>query len=177
MIPTAHRAEYSLALKTTIKRAWNVLPSMRPKAQEFLHRIRKEQNNEGEDEEDNPEVERGDGDVEDPQLVREAILNLLQSSNDNDNLEKVKSKPLIDQDGDSAVLREIKTQERSQSVEEVGVVEVKEESKVGSITCLLSARELLPEYLTWSTWLAGTQRPIVVGGTSRGYLLCWNEKV
>jgi len=171
IIPNEHCTEYSLALKTTFKRAWSSDPSLRPTAQEFLRRIRKEQNNEGDDEDDSLEVEIPEGEDEDSE--KEIILDQLRALLADSSSETEEKELIVDVGDSAAILREIKTRERSQSVEEVSVVEVKEAARVGSITCLLRAGE----YVTLSRRFRGTESPIVVGGTSKGYLLCWNEKV
>ena len=165
------RHEYSGSLKGALKKAWHSHPANRPTAQEFLDRIRKDQFPFGDsnDEEDEDIIEKEEDDKEDIQSVRDEIMSLLRGG------DKGKDVDDVDQDVEiNTVYREIDQQERSQSVEEVSVVEVKEASRVGSITCLIGASDILPAL---STWFAGTLRPVVVGATSRGYLLSWDEKV
>ena len=174
------RHEYSGSLNGTIKKAWHSHPANRPTAQEFLDRIRKDQFPFGDSNDEEEEIfeEKEEDDSEDIQSIRDEIMNLLRGAPDQEKeKEKGKGKAVDDVGEDvesNTVYREINRQERSQSIEEASVVEVKEASRVGSVTSLIGASDILPAL---STWFAGTLRPIVVGGTSRGYLLSWDEKV
>lgn len=68
------------------------------------------------------------------------------------------------------------SRERCQSVEEVKVVEVKDAEKYGKILCLVAARNVFADSPSWNP-LKKRKQFVVVGGTSRGFLIAWNEQV
>jgi len=80
--------------------------------------------------------------------------------------------------GDAVQERDITTRRSCEVVEEIGVVDVREAVDCGSVTCLTAAKHIFKDTSSKkSTHPKKVTRTAVVGGTSRGFLLCWSAQV
>jgi hypothetical protein len=177
-------SKYSTSLRLCIERGWHPIPEERPSASEFLHQFLTELYPwYGEDETAEPSSSA-------------ALINVLQSEGIPDfppmfeEEEKEKEKEKEEGREKENVKRIALTmKERCESVEEISVVEVHEAEECGSITCLAAARKIFANPISSSAsspsilgrFFSPKEKKIenfiVVGGTSRGWLLFWNDKV
>ena len=80
--------------------------------------------------------------------------------------------------GDAVQERDITARRSCEVVEDIGVVDVRESVDCGSVTCLTAAKHVFKDTSSKkSTHPKKVTRTAVVGGTSRGFLLCWSAPV
>ena len=80
-------------------------------------------------------------------------------------------------DEGNVIERHIQHQERCESVEQWrNIVAIQEYDEVGTVTCMVSTSKHI-SFGHWSSFFSNTYNSSVIGGTSRGFLVCWNDEV